>query len=121
MLLIAKLRAEAEDTYGMKLADIGTATDRISGGFGRDDGASVRKVGSDRWKTRTRADDRRHTMEYGRRWRKPRRTTERSPRVYEILSLRPSQDGVMRTKRGYKTHKMIYKPGSNFMTGNRKQ
>jgi hypothetical protein len=40
------MRAEAEDLYGMKLAEIGPATDRITGGFSRDDGASVRKVRS---------------------------------------------------------------------------
>jgi hypothetical protein len=45
MLQVARLRAEAEDLYGMKLAEIGPATDRIIGGFSRDDGASVRKVG----------------------------------------------------------------------------
>lgn len=45
MLQIARLRAEAEDLYGMKLAEIGPATDRIIGGFSRDDGASVRKAG----------------------------------------------------------------------------
>lgn len=38
------MRAEAEELYGMKLGDIGPATDRIQGGFARDDGASVRKV-----------------------------------------------------------------------------
>jgi hypothetical protein len=45
VLTIARMRAEAEDIYGMKLGEIGTATDRITGGFSRDDGASVRKVG----------------------------------------------------------------------------
>jgi hypothetical protein len=40
------MRAEAEDLYGLKLAEIGPATDRITGGFSRDDGASVRKVGN---------------------------------------------------------------------------
>ena len=44
ILTIARMRAEAEDIYGMRLGDIGPATDRISGGFARDDGASVRKV-----------------------------------------------------------------------------
>jgi hypothetical protein len=44
MLTIARLRAEAEDIYGMRLGEIGSATDRITGGFSRDDGASVRKV-----------------------------------------------------------------------------
>jgi hypothetical protein len=38
------MRAEAEDVYGMRLGDIGPAADKISGGFARDDGASVRKV-----------------------------------------------------------------------------
>ncbi|PBP25150.1 Rho-GTPase-activating protein 8 [Diplocarpon rosae] len=44
MLTIAKMRAEAEDLYGMKLGEIGAATDRISGGFSKDDGASVKKA-----------------------------------------------------------------------------
>ncbi|EOD48023.1 putative and fes cip4 domain protein [Neofusicoccum parvum UCRNP2] len=44
VLMIARLRAEAEETYATKLADIAPATDRISGGFARDDGASVRKA-----------------------------------------------------------------------------
>lgn len=39
------MRAEAEEVYGMRLKDIGAATDKIQGGFSRDDGASVRKVG----------------------------------------------------------------------------
>ncbi|KAH7305143.1 rho-GTPase-activating protein-like protein [Rhexocercosporidium sp. MPI-PUGE-AT-0058] len=44
MLTIARMRAEAEDLYGMKLGEIGAATDRIGGGFSRDDGASVKKA-----------------------------------------------------------------------------
>ncbi|EHK99807.1 putative Rho-GTPase-activating protein 8 [Glarea lozoyensis 74030] len=44
ILTIARMRAEAEDVYGMKLGEIGPATDRIAGGFSRDDGASVRKA-----------------------------------------------------------------------------
>ncbi|KUJ07730.1 rho-GTPase-activating protein-like protein [Mollisia scopiformis] len=44
MLTIARMRAEAEDSYGMKLGEIGSATDRMSGGFSRDDGASVKKA-----------------------------------------------------------------------------
>ncbi|CAL3963124.1 unnamed protein product [Diplocarpon coronariae] len=44
MLTIAKMRAEAEDLYGMKLGEIGAATDRIPGGFSKDDGASVKKA-----------------------------------------------------------------------------
>jgi hypothetical protein len=38
------MRADAEDAYGQKLGDIETATNRIDGGFQRDDGASVKKV-----------------------------------------------------------------------------
>ncbi|CZT11986.1 hypothetical protein WAI453_002349 [Rhynchosporium graminicola] len=44
MLTIARMRAEAEDVYGMKLGEIGAATDRVGGGFSRDDGASVKKA-----------------------------------------------------------------------------
>lgn len=44
LLTIARMRAEAEDIYGMRLADIGPATDKITGGFSRDDGASIKKV-----------------------------------------------------------------------------
>lgn len=38
------MRADAEDAYGNSLANITPATDRITGGFQRDEGASVRKV-----------------------------------------------------------------------------
>lgn len=44
ILTIARMRAEAEETYGDRLADIGPAVDKVTGGFARDDGASVRKV-----------------------------------------------------------------------------
>ncbi|TKA62569.1 hypothetical protein B0A49_09911 [Cryomyces minteri] len=44
VLTIARMRAEAEDLYGQRLGDIGPATDKISGGFQRDDGASTRKA-----------------------------------------------------------------------------
>lgn len=44
ILTIARMRADAEDLYGQRLADIGPATDRITGGFSKDDGASTRKV-----------------------------------------------------------------------------
>lgn len=46
VLTIARMRAEAEDAYGSRLGDIGPATDKIAGGFSKDDGASVRKVSS---------------------------------------------------------------------------
>jgi hypothetical protein len=45
VLTIARMRAEAEEQYGQRLADIVPSTDRIPNGFQRDDGASVRKVG----------------------------------------------------------------------------
>jgi hypothetical protein len=44
VLTIARMRADAEDSYGQRLGDIIPASDRVSGGFTRDDGASVRKV-----------------------------------------------------------------------------
>lgn len=46
ILTIASMRAEAEEQYSMKLGEIAPAVDRITDGFARDDGASVRKVGS---------------------------------------------------------------------------
>ena len=44
ILTIAKLRADAEEQYGRRLGDIVPTTDRMTGGFARDDGASLRKV-----------------------------------------------------------------------------
>lgn len=44
ILTVTRLRAEAEEVYGQKLGDIESATNRIDGGFQRDDGASVKKV-----------------------------------------------------------------------------
>ncbi|KAI1005907.1 Rho-GTPase-activating protein 8 [Podosphaera aphanis] len=44
MLTIARLRAEAEELYGTKLGEIEVATEKIPGGFSRDDGASVKKA-----------------------------------------------------------------------------
>lgn len=44
ILTVARMRAEAEEIYGLKLAEIGPAVDKIQGGFSKDDGASVRKV-----------------------------------------------------------------------------
>jgi hypothetical protein len=44
ILTIARMRAEAEEGYGKKLADIIPTTDKMTGGFARDDGASLRKV-----------------------------------------------------------------------------
>ncbi|KAF5605446.1 Rho-GTPase-activating 8 [Fusarium pseudocircinatum] len=44
VLTIARLRAEAEETYGQRLGDIAPSADKITGGFSRDDGATVRKA-----------------------------------------------------------------------------
>lgn len=44
ILTIAKMRADAEELYGKKLEDIAPTTDKSTGGFARDDGASLRKV-----------------------------------------------------------------------------
>jgi len=38
------MRADAEDLYGQHLGDILPATNRISDGFQRDEGASTKKV-----------------------------------------------------------------------------
>ena len=44
VLTIAKMRADAEEQYGKRLADIVPTTDKMTGGFARDEGASLRKV-----------------------------------------------------------------------------
>lgn len=44
ILTIATMRADAEELYSERLGDIAPSVDRMTGGFSRDDGASVRKV-----------------------------------------------------------------------------
>ncbi|KAF2684758.1 hypothetical protein K458DRAFT_477477 [Lentithecium fluviatile CBS 122367] len=44
ILTVARMRADAEEIYGNSLASITPATERVSGGFSRDEGASVRKA-----------------------------------------------------------------------------
>lgn len=45
ILTIATMRADAEEQYGLRMGDIGPSVDRLTAvGFGKDDGASVRKV-----------------------------------------------------------------------------
>lgn len=44
VLTIARMRAEAEDVYGQRLGEITPTADKVTGGFTRDDGATVRKV-----------------------------------------------------------------------------
>ena len=47
VLTIARMRAEAEELYGRRIGDILPTTDKMTGGFARDDGASLRKVKCD--------------------------------------------------------------------------
>ena len=44
ILTIASMRADAEEMYSERLGDIAPTVDRMTSGFSRDDGASVRKV-----------------------------------------------------------------------------
>ncbi|KAJ6120384.1 hypothetical protein N7523_004664 [Penicillium sp. IBT 18751x] len=45
ILTIAAMRADAEEQYGLRMGDIAPSVDRLTGaGFGKDDGASVRKA-----------------------------------------------------------------------------
>lgn len=44
ILTIANMRADAEQAYASKIGDIAPAVDRVTTGFDKDEGASVRKV-----------------------------------------------------------------------------
>jgi hypothetical protein len=44
VLTIATMRADAEELYSERLEDIAPTIDRMTNGFARDDGASVKKV-----------------------------------------------------------------------------
>jgi hypothetical protein len=44
VLNIARMRAEAEDSYSQRLSDITPTTDKITNGFTQDDGATLRKA-----------------------------------------------------------------------------
>ncbi|KAK5993179.1 Rho-GTPase-activating protein 8 [Cladobotryum mycophilum] len=44
VLTVARMRAEAEEAYGQRLNEIAPAADKFTGGFARDDGATVRKA-----------------------------------------------------------------------------
>ncbi|KAJ4328003.1 Rho-GTPase-activating protein 8 [Fusarium piperis] len=44
VLTIARLRAEAEEAYSSRLSEITPSADKVTGGFTRDDGATVRKA-----------------------------------------------------------------------------
>lgn len=45
ILSIARMRADAEELYGARLGEIPPVVDKMTGGFSKDDGATVRKVG----------------------------------------------------------------------------
>jgi hypothetical protein len=54
VLTIARMRAEAEEAYSSHLSNIVPYAEKISGGFSRDEGATVRKVRKPRlWLART--------------------------------------------------------------------
>ena len=83
ILTVARLRADAEDQYGNSLAGITPATERISGGFNKDEGASVRKVrkdGGTHW-YELQLTTARPTRVCAPKWRPLRRTTRRLPRT----------------------------------------
>ena len=44
ILTISRMRADAEETYSRALGSIAPSTDRMTGGFAKDDGASLRKA-----------------------------------------------------------------------------
>jgi hypothetical protein len=44
ILTVASMRADAELAFASKIGDIAPAVDRVSTGFSRDEGASIRKV-----------------------------------------------------------------------------
>ncbi|KAF7548597.1 hypothetical protein G7046_g8619 [Stylonectria norvegica] len=44
VLSVARMRAEAEDVYCQRLGEITPTADKVTGGFSRDDGATVRKA-----------------------------------------------------------------------------
>jgi hypothetical protein len=44
IITIATMRATAEELYGSKLEEVAPAVDRVTSGFTKDEGASVRKV-----------------------------------------------------------------------------
>jgi hypothetical protein len=50
VLLVARMRADAEELYGTKLCAIPAAAEK-NGGFNRDDGATARQVcAGERWR-----------------------------------------------------------------------
>jgi len=86
VLTIARMRAEAEDVYGLRLGEIGAATDKIQGGFSRDDGASVRKVRANECNEEDLADGiDRHMMEFAQKWRRLHGITGELPRASATL------------------------------------
>jgi hypothetical protein len=86
ILTVARMRADAEEAYGNSLSSITPATDRIGGGFSRDEGASVRKVCEhDTWRL-LQANGYRPTRACAPRWRQPPQATRRLLPTSESLS-----------------------------------
>lgn len=83
ILTVARMRADAEDLYGNKLGDIEASTNRIAGGFQRDDGASVKKARAMRmsvvWPSS--ADCHRPMKVSEQKWARPHGITARLPRT----------------------------------------
>ena len=78
MLTIASMRADAEDLYSERLGDIAPTIDRMTGGFTRDDGASVRKVIATTSNSVSPTDFLcRHTRAFEAKWLRRRRTIRR--------------------------------------------
>lgn len=79
ILTVARMRADAEELYGNSLAGIPSASERITGGFSRDEGASVRKVrcGTRNHGSPVQLTISRHTRACAPRWSQQPRTTRR--------------------------------------------
>lgn len=79
ILTVARMRADAEEQYGNSLAAISPATERIGGGFTRDEGASVRKVSqAERCMLHCKTHKARPTKACAPRWKQRPQTTTRS-------------------------------------------
>ena len=120
ILTIASMRADAEEMYSERLGDIAPTIDRMTGGFTRDDGASVRKVivlptGSC---TRTHCIFR-HMKVYEVRWSRLRKTTRRLHRISANWLSIPSLVGVTHIRNEYKALKTTCNPRSKRTTDRR--
>jgi hypothetical protein len=111
MLTIASMRADAEEMYSERLGDIAPTIDRMTGGFTRDDGASVRKVMTPSTiSSGSTYSTARHTRAFEAKWSRRQKITRKLRRIYanwlSILSL----GGATRMRNEYKTLKMTCSP-----------